>query len=40
MDMRLRDETGRAHPDAKIIAEQVSSVINNRMKEYIPGFQI
>lgn len=40
MDMRLRDTTGRAHKDAKIIAEKVSSVINNRMKEYIPGFQI
>lgn len=40
MDMRLRNLTGVAHKDAKVVAEQISDIINNRMKQYIPDFEI
>lgn len=40
IDMRLRNTTGRAHPDARIVAEQISDIINNRMRQYIPDFEI
>lgn len=40
MDMRLRDTTGRAHPDAHIVAEQISEVINKYIRIYIPDFEI
>lgn len=40
MDMRLRDLTGVAHKDAKVVAEQISDIINTRMRQYIPDFEI
>ena len=40
IDMRLRNTTGRAHPDARIVAEQISDIINNRMRKYLPDFEI
>lgn len=40
IDMRLRNTTGRAHPDARIVAEQISDIINNRMRQYLPDFEI
>lgn len=40
MDMRLRDLTGKAHPDAHIVAEQISDIINDRMRAYLPNFTI
>lgn len=40
MDMRLRDLTGRAHPDAHIVAEQISNIINDRMRQYVADYDI
>lgn len=40
IDMRLRNTTGQAHPDARIVAEQISDVINSRMRQYLPDFEI
>lgn len=40
MDMRLRDMTGRAHPDAHILAEKISETINRRMSIYVSDFEI
>lgn len=40
MDMRLRDLTGRAHPDAHIVAEQISRIINDRMRQYVADYEI
>jgi thymidylate synthase ThyX len=40
LDMRLRNKTGIAHPDASIIAKQISRIINDRMQQYIPSFEI
>lgn len=40
MDMRLRDLTGRAHPDAHIVAEQISRIINDRMRPYVADYEI
>lgn len=40
MDMRLRDMTGKAHPDAHILAEKISEVINTRMSVYESDFRI
>lgn len=40
MDMRLRNTTGRAHPDARILAQRISEAINGRMRQYIPDFEI
>lgn len=40
MDMRLRDLTGKAHPDAHIVAEQISEIINKYIRIYIPDFEI
>ena len=40
LDMRLRNKTGIAHPDASIVAKQISRIINERMQQYIPSFEI
>ena len=40
LDMRLRNKTGIAHPDASIVAKQISRIINDRMQQYIPSFEI
>lgn len=40
VDMRLRDLTGRAHPDAHIIGQMIFDTINNRMREIVPDFTI
>ena len=40
LDMRLRNKTGIAHPDASIVAKQISRIINDRMRQYIPSFEI
>lgn len=40
MDMRLRNLTGKAHPDAHIVAEQISEIINKYIRIYIPDFEI
>ncbi len=40
LDMRLRNKTGIAHPDASIVAKQISRIINERMRQYIPSFEI
>ena len=40
LDMRLRNKTGIAHPDASIVAKQISRIINDRMLQYIPSFEI
>ena len=40
IDMRLRDTTGKAHEDARIVAAQISKIINERMQEYLPNFEI
>lgn len=40
LDMRLRNKTGIAHPDARIIAEQISKIINDRMHQYCDDFDI
>ena len=40
IDMRLRDTTGKAHEDARIVAAQISKIINERMQEYLPKFEI
>ena len=40
VDMRLRNLTGRAHPDARIIAQMIFDTINNRMREIVPDFTI
>lgn len=38
--MRLRDTTGKAHEDARIVAKQISKIINERMQAYLPNFEI
>ena len=40
LDMRFRNKTGIAHPDASIVAKQISRIINDRMQQYIPNFEI
>ena len=40
LDMRFRDKTGIAHPDASIVAKQISRIINDRMQQHIPSFKI
>ena len=40
LDMRFRNKTGIAHPDASIVAKQISRIINDRMQQYIPSFEI
>lgn len=40
IDMRLRNMTGMAHLDARIVAEQISDIINSRMRQYLPDFEI
>lgn len=40
IDMRLRDTTGKAHEDARIVAELISKIINERMQAYLPKFEI
>ena len=40
LDMRFRNKTGIAHPDASIVAKQISRIINDRMQKYIPSFEI
>lgn len=29
-----------AHLDARIVAEQISDIINSRMRQYLPDFEI
>lgn len=40
LDMRLRDKTGNAHPDAHIIAEKIHNIIIERMQKYSADFDI
>ena len=40
LDMLLRNKTGIAHPDDSIVAKQISRIINDRMQQYIPSFEI
>lgn len=40
VDMRLRNLTGRAHPDARIIGQMIFDIINYRMREIVPDFTI
>lgn len=40
VDLRYRGTTGAPHPNAKIIGEQISNIINTRMRTYIPNFEI
>lgn len=40
LDLRYRGTTGNPHKNAYIIAEQISDIINQRMRLYIPDFEI
>ena len=40
LDLRYRDTTGKAHPNAKIIGEKICNIIIERMSKYCEEFEI
>lgn len=40
IDLRWHETTGKAHPNAKYVVGDIRNIINKRMKEYIPDFEI
>lgn len=40
IDLRWHETTGKAHPNAKYVVGDIRNIINERMKEYIPDFEI
>ena len=40
IDLRYHGTTGTPHPNAQIAAEQISEIINSRLQEYVPEFEI
>lgn len=40
LDLRYHDTTGKAHPNAKIIGEKISNIINDRMRQYVADYEI
>ena len=38
--LRWHENTGKAHPNAKYVVGDIRNIINKRMKEYIPEFDI
>lgn len=40
IDLRWHETTGKAHPNAKYVVGDIRNIINKRMKEYIPDFDI
>lgn len=38
--LRYHEKTGKAHPNAKFVGGEICAMINKRMKEYIPDFEI
>lgn len=40
IDLRYHGTTGAPHPNAKAVGSQISDIINTRMRQYIPEFEI
>lgn len=40
LDLRYHENTGKAHPNAKLICGEILRIIIERMKEYLPDFAI
>lgn len=40
LDLRYHEKTGKAHPNAKVVAAMIRCEIKERMKKYIPEFEI